>query len=567
MSQSVSPQVDNFLSRLNGVRKNGNNWSARCPCRNDDENPSLSIGQGDDGRVLATCHRGAGCSIDEICTAMNMSITELYPPKKEKPSKKKLVKVYKYQDADGNLIYEKLRYIDEYGKKSFGQRRPDPSNPREYIYNLDGVTKLLYNLPAVTKAVADGEPVWLVEGEKDADTLIEQGIIATTPPNGAGKWEAQFTQVLAGAYIELIADNDEVGLSHAWDVAERLSAAGSVCRVWRSPKHKDISDHLGAGLSFDDLELLESRPIVVKFEETPMGLLLDQIKDIFQNENLDEQQKLNRASMALNATNVERPLDTGRLVVWEEFLQEAEKDSYEWIIPDMLEVGERVIVVASEGVGKTMLARQVALCSAAGIHPFTYQRMNPIRTLTIDLENPERIIRRTSRNILNAALGRGYAKSVDAHLLIKPSGLDLTKAQDRALVEEAIERVQPQLICLGPLYKAFEDNGTRTSEALAVEVAKYLDMIRDTYKCALWLEHHAPLGTSGHSRELRPFGSAVWSRWPEFGLALQPDPTAGEGYVYEVRHFRGARDKRPWPLRMKRGKIFPFEVIEFAKVE
>lgn len=566
MPDSASPQVDNFLSLLNGVRRNGANWSARCPCRNDDENPSLSIGQGDDGRVLVTCHRGAGCDVKEICASVGISVNELYPPKKEK-QKKTLVKVYKYINEDGEIVFEKLRYVDEQGRKSFGQRRPDPDRPREYIYNLDGVTKLLYNLPAVLKAVKRGDPVWLVEGEKDADTLIAKGVVATTPPNGAGKWEAQFTNVLSGAYIEVIADNDEVGITHAWDVAEKLSAAGSVCRVWKSPKFKDISDHLAGGLSFDDLEEMPQRPIQVKFEETPMGVLLDQISQILHNEDLDEQQRINRVSMALNSTNTEKPVDTGRLVVWEEFLKEAEKDSYEWIIPDMLEVGERVIVVASEGVGKTMLARQIALCSAAGIHPFTYQRMKPIRTLTIDLENPERIIRRTSRNILNAALSRGYAKTVDAHLLIKPSGMDLTKASDRALIEETIERVQPQLICLGPLYKAFEDNGTRTSEALAVEVAKYLDMIRDVYKCALWLEHHAPLGATGHSRELRPFGSAVWSRWPEFGLALQPDPTATEGYVYEVRHFRGARDRRPWPTKMKRGKLFPFEVIEFAKVE
>lgn len=567
MPESTSKEVDNFLTRLNGVRRNGANWSARCPCRNDDENPSLSIGQGDDGRVLVTCHRGAGCDVKEICTAMGISVNELYPPKKEGKQKKQLVKVYRYLDETGELLFEKLRYIDEQGRKSFGQRRPDPDRPREYIYNLDGVKKVLYNLPAVVKAVKAGDPVWLVEGEKDADTLTAKGVIATTPPNGAGKWEASFTQALAGAFIEVIADNDEVGLSHAWDVAEKLSAAGSTCRVWKSPKFKDISDHLAGGLTFDDLDLMEQRPIQVKFEETPMGVLLDQISQILRNDDLDDQQRLNRVSMAINSTGTEKPVDAGRLVVWEEFLKEAEKETYEWIIPDMLEVGERVIVVASEGVGKTMLARQIALCSAAGIHPFTYQRMKPIRTLTIDLENPERIIRRTSRNILNAALSRGYAKTVDAHLLIKPSGMDLTKAADRAALEEAIERVQPQLICLGPLYKAFEDNGTRTSEALAVEVAKYLDMIRDVYKCALWLEHHAPLGASGHSRELRPFGSAVWSRWPEFGLALQPDPTATEGYVYEVRHFRGARDRRPWPLRMRRGKLFPFEVIEFAKVE
>jgi len=567
MPDSISTEVDKFLTLLNGVKRNGANWSARCPCRNDDENPSLSIGQGDDGRVLVTCHRGAGCDVSEICKSVGITVNELYPVNKEVKSKKQLVKAYKYIDEHGELIYEKLRFVDEQGRKSFGQRRPDPNRSREYIYNLDGVTKLLYNLPSVVKAVANGDPVWLVEGEKDADTLIARGIVATTPPNGAGKWEGRFTNVLAGAHIEIIADNDEVGIAHAWDVLEKLTAAGSVCRVWKSPKFKDISDHLGAGLEFDDLDLMDARPIQVKFEETEMGVLLDQITQILRNETLDDEQRLNRVSLAINSTTSEKPVDTGRLVVWEEFLKEAEKDTYEWVIPDMLEVGERVIVVASEGVGKTMFARQVALCSAAGIHPFTYQRMPQIRTLTIDLENPERIIRRTSRNIVNAAMSRGYAKNVDAHLLIKPSGMDLTKAADRALIEQTIERVKPQLICLGPLYKAFEDNGTRTSEALAVEVAKYLDMIRDVYKCALWLEHHAPLGSTGHTRELRPFGSAVWSRWPEFGLALQPDPTATEGYVYEVRHFRGARDKRPWPLRMKRGKMFPFEVIEFAKVD
>jgi hypothetical protein len=70
-----------------------------------------------------------------------------------------------------------------------------------------------------------------------------------------------------------------------------------------------------------------------------------------------------------------------------------------------------------------------------------------------------------------------------------------------------------------------------------------------------------------NTRELRPFGSAVWSRWPEFGISLQPDPTANEPYVYDVRHFRGARDQRQWPLKIKRGKVFPFEVIEFMKVD
>jgi replicative DNA helicase len=194
-------------------------------------------------------------------------------------------------------------------------------------------------------------------------------------------------------------------------------------------------------------------------------------------------------------------------------------------------------------------------------------KIAPIRTLTVDLENPERIIRRTSKQIMGAALHYGHVRKAEAHLLIKPAGLDLLKASDRAILEEAIEDAKPQLLIMGPLYKSFIDPGGRTSESIAIEVAKYLDTLRDVYGCAMWLEHHAPLGSSIGGRDLRPFGSAVWSRWPEFGLSLTPDPTSTEGYVYDVKHFRGARDLRQFPTKMKRGKIFPFEVLEFMKVD
>ena len=140
------------------------------------------------------------------------------------------------------------------------------------------------------------------------------------------------------------------------------------------------------------------------------------------------------------------------------------------------------------------------------------------------------------------------------------------RPSDRLIIEEAVETIKPDLILLGPIYKSFVDPGGRTSESITVEVAKYFDMLRDYYNCALWLEHHAPLGTSSSTRDLRPFGSAVWSRWPEFGLSLTPDPTAVGDYVYDVRHFRGARDLRAFPTKMRRGKVFPFEVLEFMDV-
>lgn len=151
---------------------------------------------------------------------------------------------------------------------------------------------------------------------------------------------------------------------------------------------------------------------------------------------------------------------------------------------------------------------------------------------------------------------------IHASLLMKPAGIDLLREEDRSYLFRQIESVKPELIMFGPLYKSYVDPGGRNSESVAVEVAKFLDSVKDAYDCALWLEHHAPLGTNMATRELRPFGSAVWSRWPEFGISLTPDPLSPDGYTYELRHFRGARDERAWPNKLRRGKMFPFEIAD-----
>jgi replicative DNA helicase len=249
--------------------------------------------------------------------------------------------------------------------------------------------------------------------------------------------------------------------------------------------------------------------------------------------------------------------DTGRLVKWDDFLKEP-VDPYDWVIPGLIERRDRTIVVAAEGIGKTMLARQVALCASAGTHPFTRARMPAITTLFIDLENPERIIRRTSTKIMDAIQQLRPAYDIPAHLYSKPDGLNILRQQDQTLLENLFEQTQPDLVCLGPLYKTYIDPGGRTSEAVTTEVAMYLDYLKETYNCALWLEHHAPLGQDNH-RQLRPFGSSVWSRWPEFGIALKPEETVP--YQYNLQHFRGARDERDWPKAITRDTFLPFASI------
>ena len=117
----TSAPVEGFLSKLRNVKKSGANWSASCPCRVDDDNPSLSIKEGDDGRVLVQCHRGSPCNVNQICESMNIKLKDLYPPpsKDYKPAKKTLVATYRFTDEDGELLFEKQRFVGEDGKKTF----------------------------------------------------------------------------------------------------------------------------------------------------------------------------------------------------------------------------------------------------------------------------------------------------------------------------------------------------------------------------------------------------------------------------------------------------------------
>ena len=591
-----SPEVDNVLKRLHRVRPSGNGWEAMCPCRADDQNPSFTVAEGTDGRALVNCHRGDPCDADEICRALGIEIVDLFPPRDEpvtlrpEPSRPAvpvaprptapastgpgtLEDTYDYVDARGELVFQVLRYRDSTGRKTFRQRRPDGTGG--WSWSTAGIERPLFRLPEVLATAARGGVVFVVEGEKDVLALEGAGYVATTNPGGAGgegqqKWLPAHTEALSGARVIVCADNDDPGLRHATAVAAALQDRGIAAKLRHPPApHKDVADLLAAGGSVADLEDLGDTNSIEPESEVepgdPFTPVLAALAELA-TRDLDPEAKLARARGLLDAALAPTIQNPGRLVRWTELIEETDDDSYDWLIPGMLERGERVMIVAAEGVGKTMLARQVAILAAAGVHPFTLGRMRPVRTLFVDLENPERIIRRTSRKILGGVRA-AYERNADpeAHLWVKPDGINILKPADRALLEARIEATEPELLVLGPLYKSFIDPGNRTAEATAIEVAMALDAIRTTYGCALWLEHHAPLGTSLTARDLRPMGSAVWMRWPEFGYALAPDPTAvGSDPTYEVKQWRGPRDNRKWPSKMKRSNLFPFEVIEYS---
>lgn len=231
----------------------------------------------------------------------------------------------------------------------------------------------------------------------------------------------------------------------------------------------------------------------------------------------------------------------------------------EWIIPDLLAKGDRVIVTGGEGGGKSMLIRQFAVCAAAGLHPFNFSNVDTRRVLMVDAENPKRIMIKRFSELRNAIGSRGLSCGSRLWIERRPQGLDLAQTRDRLLLHNLCMVTNPDLLVIGPAYKLYTGGSTNREEDLARQVTSTLDGLREEFGFALILEHHSPHGVQGHTRETRPIGSSLWRRWPEFGIGLAPTSRHTKDHrEVEVVHWRGGRDQRPWPKQLESGGTLPW---------
>lgn len=250
---TISP-VANLLGKLQGVRKEGAGWAARCPAH-EDHRASLTIGIGSDGKALLRCH--AGCHYDAVLGAVGLRKRDLFEaPRKVKAKEKRegpIVAAYVYRDEAGKTLFRVTRH----DPKEFLQWRYENSaTAAGWARGVKGVRKVLYRLDEL-KASDAGALVFVVEGEKDADALVSLGLIATTNPGGAdrgghgkGKWLEGYTESLRGRHVVIVPDNDDPGRDHAQLVARALHGVASTVRVLELPGLEpkgDVSDWLGAG--------------------------------------------------------------------------------------------------------------------------------------------------------------------------------------------------------------------------------------------------------------------------------------------------------------------------------
>lgn len=485
-----------------GLHPRNRQW----PCPSADhtqtgETPPASISHHAAGYDVWHCHscEAGGSAIDallvsgrarDLADALAQIGVEREEPARVPQQPARIVKTYEYVDEQG----EKLFRVCRMEPKSFRQQRWEGGR---WEWGLGDARRVLYRLPEVLAALARGEIVFIVEGEKDADRLWAEGFAATTMPGGAGKWRPEYVDSLAGQShrIVIIGDDDppdprrnnrRQGHVHALDVWRSLQGkVGQVVARLPAEGYKDVSEMLDAGVEFRAINL------------RPIPDLLDPPVPASSNGNG------NGGALMLTARAMAaRPAPDRALQV----------------VGPLIQRGMRTVIGAQTGEGKTTLALQAIRClveRTAWLDP-AWVPPRPGRALIVDLEQGEETLKQRLRE---AHLDE--TDSVD--VLWQPAGLALdSDPADQALLHDTIRDGNYDLVLVDPLYQMHR--GDANSERAAADLMRIVDGWARDYNCALVIPMHArkPHPEAKNKMTIHDIaGNGSWLRNAEFVFGLQ----------------------------------------------
>ena len=276
------------LQSFNVKKRYGDKAQCTCPAH-DDKQASLTITKGRKC-TLFYCH--AGCSIDRILGAAGLEKKDIfYDTEPRNPNwkayvegreKRRIEAVYTYVSINGDYAFTKLRLE---GKKIiYGKLQND-----RFSYGLGHDVgrksyKAIYgSLQAIKKAIADGKPIFIPEGEKDADTLTKQGYISFTY-GGCADWQSDFSTLVQGADVYILADNDEPGKRVAETIQNDIKGVAKSSRVivpMPDVPKADITDYFSAGHTKQEFEqLLKTVKETVRVQKRQNSSLEQILKDL-----------------------------------------------------------------------------------------------------------------------------------------------------------------------------------------------------------------------------------------------------------------------------------------------
>lgn len=239
----------------------GDKAQCKCPAH-EDKQASLTITK---GRKCTLFHCHAGCTLENILSAAGLAKKDTFYDTEpqhtnwrvyvESREKRKIEAVYNYVSCNGQYAFTKIRLEGKkllYGilaneRFSYGLPRNTPRKSLKAIYG---------NIQALNKVISEGNHIFIVEGEKDVDTLTKQGYTAFTY-GGVNDWQADFAELVKDADVVIFADNDEPGMTVAdvilQDIQSVVKSAKIIVPMPDIPK-ADITDYFQVGHTKQEFE-------------------------------------------------------------------------------------------------------------------------------------------------------------------------------------------------------------------------------------------------------------------------------------------------------------------------
>ncbi|MFL5667654.1 MAG: AAA family ATPase [Ktedonobacteraceae bacterium] len=476
LQQAPSPALEQVMAHLKGVRTSLRGWKACCPAHADQQ-PSLSIGLGEQGQVLLKCF--AGCSLERIVEAMGLTIADLFPAATSTQQGQGTVSGHAPHPMltlldlalEKQLPWQFLCHLGVMELPSAGLQIPyhlpdGTLAPRYRIRTAlaaregsrwnKGEGKIVpYGLERLEEARQAGYLV-LVEGESDCWTLWYQGFPALGLPGAemAGTLEESALAGIDRLYI--VQEPDAAGATLVKALRERLAAWQWQGRamVIRLPRAKDPNE----------LYTQDRKGFHAAFQHA-----LDQAEPLALS-----------ASQPTSLTSEHKPgiFSLRELLSWQ-------LPPVRWAVPEILPEG-LTLLAGKPKQGKSWLALSVALSIAAGGVALGAQPVTQGDVLYLALEDNARRLQARARQLLESMTG-------------VPGGVDFALEWPRlgegglsALEDYLKGHPHVRLVVIDTWAKVAPPSGEHRSTQYAgdYEALTPLKHLADTYHVSVLAVHH-----------------------------------------------------------------------------
>jgi hypothetical protein len=308
---------------------------------------------------------------------------------------------YRYEDRDGSLLFEVIRYMKSDETKSFMQVRPsgteaagttDPQRPcgveadgtvvglkaGKYLrdpkaeringkptwkfaddqekdygaaeYHFRECPRVPYRFPKVLNA----RTVFLPEGEKDVHTLESWGLVASCNPGGSDSSHlyAGWTEHFRGKHLIILPDNDEPGRKHAAAKAALLLSVSASVQVVELPglaPKGDITDWRDAGGTLERFnELTAATPAL----------------DAAALAELRARWGLTNEESRKDQSRWAKVPDSGTVITRR--LSDIESRPVSWLWQGRIPRGKLTIIAGNPGLGKSQITASIAAVVTSG---------------------------------------------------------------------------------------------------------------------------------------------------------------------------------------------------------